>query len=131
MNLLGLYVGEPDAVIRGLELEYTNSGSASKTAFVKTNLSYKDFMNEIHKYMTDRCFENNFGEDFYEEDGMLCYFNGGATGVIYTLKEAKYEENKYIATVQYMQETYTKDLEFEFELTTFEGRTVVDNCIQK
>ena len=138
LNLMGLFYGAPESILgnEGLGFEAKDyylsaTESISKTeGFLKTNIHYSKFKDEIYKYMTENCFNSNYSEYYLNEDGYLCYKNIGATGAQYTLKNYTVNGNKYNAVVAFSQEEYIRDCEFEFEIVNNNGNVVIDYCNQ-
>lgn len=92
---LGLYADED------FFSNYDNEEPASKELFIKTPVKFKDFKNEMLKYMTKEFYRENWADLFYSEDGYLCYKDTGATGVSYTVNSIKKinDDNTYSADV--------------------------------
>ena len=136
LDLKGLFYGDSESLIgeEGLgfkQSDYANGTKAKTDGYTKTSIKYTDFKQKIYKYMTEKCFKNEYGNYYIEEDGMLCYKKRGASGALYTLKSYTSNSGKYITKVDFSQaEEDHSEIEFEFELVDNSTNVVVDYCKQ-
>lgn len=131
LNIIGSKEGSPSSVLDYLKLKGKES-TARKEGYLKTDIKYSKFKKSILEYITERCFKEEFSEAFIEEDGYVCYFNGGATGVGYEVNSiTKVNDKTYNAKAVWMQEESKEDVSFEFGIENSNGKCVIDYCNQK
>ena len=114
LNLVSYNTSSPSTLL--FELDFINQHSnevAKKEGYLKTNVKFAQFKDTMLKYVTEKCYDNVFANSFIDENGYLCYFDGGASGVSYEVKNVtKQVDKKYIAKVEWSQETAKEDVTF-------------------
>lgn len=131
LNIIGSKEGSPSAVLDYLKLKGKES-TARKEGYLKTDIKYSKFKKAILEYITERCFKEEFSEVFIEEDGYVCYFNSGATGVGYEVNSITMVNDKtYNAKAVWIQEESKEDVNFEFGIENSNGKCIIDYCNQK
>ena len=119
LYMLGFYDEENDQVG---DYFSTEKNSEINLGYKITPVKYKDFYREIRKYMTDKCFKDNFGKYFINEDGYLTYKDTGASGIIFTVKKITLVgNNKYTADVRFVTEGYDEIQRVDFTIDKANG----------
>lgn len=95
---------------------------ANKTGFIRTTIKFSDFKESILKYMTEKCYQEQWSEYFEDEDGYFCYDNVGASGIGYKVNSIKKDGNEYTADVTASSEGPDRDVTIKFTLDD-------NNCI--
>lgn len=96
--------------------DYSNENEANKSGFIKTAIKFSNFKEAMLKYMTEECYQNQWGDYFENEDGYLCYANVGTTGIGYKVNTIKKTENGYIANVTGTSEGSNWELTVNFTI---------------
>ena len=134
VELLGERRSDVTAPLYKLNIEYTETNKpAKKDGYIKTNILYSKFKEEILNYMTEKCFEKEMNVDnaYIDEDGFLCCSGGAASAHEYKLKNIKkVNDRKYIAEVLATLEESKKTIYFEVGIENNNGRCVIDYCNQ-
>lgn len=131
LGLIAARETSPSTVLKELKLINQESNqTAKKEGYLKTDVKYSKFKETILKYITVNCLQKEFSV-FIEEDGYLCYFNGGATGIRYEVNRiTKVNDKKYKAEAIWSQEEVKENVSFEFGIENSNGHCVIDYCIQ-
>ena len=97
--------------------DYSNEKEeANKSGFIKTTVNFSTFKNAMLKYMTEECYQKQWEDYFENEDGYLCYYNVGASGIAYKVNTIKSTENGYIANVTASSEGPDWDITVNFAI---------------
>lgn len=85
------------------------------------------------QYVTEECFYNNFNTFYKDQNGILYYFDGGATGMQFEVKDISikgdYSSQAYIAQVYTINLDDSKELNnIEFHITNNNGKCVISYC---
>jgi len=140
LNLVGMLNNEPDNVIRYLfanaQIDY---GASDVEHYLKTNISYDRFKATILNYMSEKGFVEfnkvyNGEESFKNVDGLVYALNTGASGDHWDVDTIeKIGNNKYIGHTTWifegLEET-KKSVNFQFTITSYNGKCVIDSCEQ-
>ena len=81
------------------ESESEQEQPAQKSGFNKTTIKYKEFKNKMIEYMTEECYEKQWGDIYSNENGYLCYDNIGETGIKYEVNSIEKTTDGYKANV--------------------------------
>lgn len=96
--------------------KYYSDSNSEKSDFIRTSIKFSDFKDSMLKYMTEECYQKQWGELFENEDGYLCYANVGAIGVSYKVNTIKKVENGYTANVTASSEGPDLELTVNFKI---------------
>ena len=97
--------------------DYSNEKEeANKSGFIKTTVNFSTFKNAMLKYMTEECYQKQWEDYFENEDGYLCYYNVGASGIAYKVNTIKSTKNGYIANVTASSEGPDWDITVNFAI---------------
>ncbi len=119
LYMLGFFDAANDSTV---DYFSTEKNSVKNNGYMITVVKYNDFYREIRKYMTDKCFKDNFGEFFINEDGYLTYKNTGASGISYTVKKMTLvKDNQYTADVRFVTEGYDEIQRVDFTIDKNNG----------
>lgn len=136
LDLVGTKEGAPKALLQKLNLindkDYTDD-NATSDGYIKSNIQYSDYKKAMLNYMTEDWFNTRFKNGFKEKDGVLYYFNGGATGMKFEVEsitlKGDYSDSAYIAKVYSINIDESKDTEnIEFHITNYNGKCVISYC---
>ena len=134
LDLIGAKEGSPSNFLKELKLiSEDSSKEARKQGYMKTDVKYSKFKETLLNYVTERCYKDdiNFNNSFIEEDGYLCYFNGGATGMVYKVeKVTKVSDKVYKVKGIFLQEEAGEEVNFEFGIENNNGKCIIDYCNQ-
>lgn len=136
LDLVGAKEGTSLNLLVKLGLCNLNDYDKVKTSndnYVKTNIKYSDYKEKMLNYVTEEWFNTKFKEGYKEKDGVLYYFNGGATGMEFEVKsitiKGAYSDFAYIAEVYNIHIDGSKELENkEFNITNNNGKCVINYC---
>lgn len=138
LDLISYREGSPSGLLMELKLISKESNdNAKKEGYLKTNVEYSTFKEAILNYVTEKCYNNdkngiNANNSFINEDGFLCYLNGGATGCAYEVENiTKVSDRVYKAKVIWIQEETRESQNFEFGIENNNGKCVIDFCNKK
>lgn len=127
----------PSLLLQKLKLIQDESSTmAKKQGYLKTNVKYADFKNIILDVITEKCYNDDINKDFtddlfIEEDGYLCYFNGGASGGVYALENLEINsENLYVANVVFEHDGGEEKCIFSIKTVNENGKVKIDNANQ-
>lgn len=129
LDLIAAREASPSSVLKELKLiNEEATKAAKKEGYLKTDVKFSKFKETILQYITLNCLQKDFFT-FIEEDGYLCYFNGGATGIGYEVtKITKVNDKKYKADAIWSQEEARENVNFEFGIENNNGKCVIDYC---
>ena len=129
LDLIAAREASPSSVLKELKLiNEEATKAAKKEGYLKTDVKFSKFKETILQYITLNCLQKDFST-FIEEDGYLCYFNGGATGIGYEVtKITKVNDKKYKADAIWSQEEARENVNFEFGIENNNGKCVIDYC---
>ena len=138
LDLVGMEEGSPLGMLVKLGLcKYDDYYNANKTTdnYVKTNIKYSDYKEKMLEYVTEEWFNTNFNNGFYkEQDGILYFLDGGATGINFEVKDVNikgaYSKQVYIAEVYNIHVDGSKELEnIEFHIANNNNnKCVISYC---
>ncbi|MBQ2937757.1 MAG: hypothetical protein IJE05_02605 [Clostridia bacterium] len=136
LELVGIREGSPLGMLVKLGLcDYSDYDNANKTDdnYVKTNIKYSDYKEKMLNYVTEEWFNTNFENGYKQQDGLLYYFDGGASGIEFEVKDitlkGDYSDLAYIAEVYNVHLDDTKELEnIEFHISDNNGKCVISYC---
>lgn len=136
LDLVGRMEGSPLSMIE--EIGLCNSGdynNANRTEdnYVKTNIKYSDYKEKMLDYVTEEWLNTKFNRNYKEKDGILYFFDGGATGMEFEVKDitikGDYSESSYIARVYNISLDGSKQLNnIEFHIANNNGKCVISYC---
>ncbi len=138
LDLVGVKAGSPSGLLVKLNLlnnedSVKNKGSATKDGYIKTNIPYSKYKSEMMNYVTEEWFNKKFTDYFKNQNDLLYYFDGGATGMQFEVKSVGlkgiYSDSSYIAQVDNiaMDDSITTD-NVEVHVENYNGRCVVSYC---
>lgn len=136
LDLIGIREGSPLGMLVKLELcNYDDYNTANKTSdnYVKTNIKYADYKAKMLEYVTEDWFNTKFKNSYKEQEGLLYYFDGGASGMQFEVKDitvkGDYSDLAYIAEVYNINFDDSKELEnIEFHIANTNGKCVISYC---
>ena len=119
LNIKGSYIGSPIGMRLLTEMNVSvDYNSSNEDNYLKTNIKYVDFKNEMLKYMTQDIF-NTF--IYYKNiDGILYVFDGGGTGIRYSnvkLELNMKEKDTYEYNVKCLQAPPEQGKEVSYKIT--------------
>lgn len=138
LELVGIKEGAPSALLQKLNLlsdsdiSYANDNTTSD-GYIKTNIQYSKYKEAMMNYMTEEWFNTRFTNGFKDQNGVLYYFNGGATRMEFEVEnitvKGDYSDSSYIAKVYNIHLDGSKDSEnMEFHVTNCNGKCVIAYC---
>lgn len=136
LDLRGMKEGSNLGFLVKLELcnygDY-DSGNITNDYYVKTNIKYSDYKEKMLNYVTEEWFETSFKNGLKEQDGLLYYYDGGASGMQFEVKDitikGDYSDSAYIAEVYNVHFDDSKELEnMEFHIANNNGKCVISYC---
>ena len=140
LDLLGTLTGSPEGMLVKIGLfdngKYDNAKRTDDN-YINTKIKYSTYKNKMLNYVTEELFDKEFsGKNPYtvkKVDGYLYYFDGGATGEEYKVKDitikGDYSDTAYIAQVYKTYPDYSKDLKnIAFHIDSNNGKCVIDYC---
>ena len=106
LNIVGKREGSPIGMLQELKLiEEEPEGNPDNDNYKKTNIKWSTFKDTMMNYMTEDWFKSNGTKGFKEVNGILYYFDGGATSIEYEVEsitiKGDYSDTEYIAKVIY------------------------------
>ena len=114
---------------------FYNDKPYTDSYFIKTDISYSDFKEEISKYMTFDFFNNQYPDYVINRDGFLCLYSEGGTGIASTIEDFKISDNSsdtYTCdvTIETHYDDDGRNLEEDYTITLIRdgNRYVVSNC---
>lgn len=136
LDLVGIGEGSTLGMLVKLELcDYNDYDNANKTNdnYVKTNIKYADYKAKMLEYVTEDWFNTRFKNSYKEQEGLLYYFDGGASGMQFEVKDitvkGDYSDLAYIAEVYNINFDDSKELEnVEFHIENSNGKCVISYC---
>lgn len=136
LDLVGIREGSPLGMLVKLGLcNYSDYDNANRTDdnYVKTNIKYSDYKEKMLEYVTEEWFNTRFKNGYKEQNGMLYYFDGGATGMEFEVKDitikGDYSAQAYIAQVYDINLDGSKELNnVEFHIANNNGKYVISYC---
>ena len=132
MELLGERRSSVSGPLYKLGLIDTESTTpAKKQGYMRTNVVYSKFKEEILKYMTEQCFQKeiNTDEAYIDEDGYLCYLDGAGSAHSYTvINISKVDNNRYKVDTKERVEETVDAVSFEVYIVNSNGKNVVQHC---
>ena len=136
LDLVGRREGSPLGLLVKLDLcDYSDYNNAQKTSdnYVKTNIKYSEYKEKMLNYVTEEWFDEKFTNGYKEDDGVLYYFDGGASGMEFEVKDITkkddYSDWSYIAEVYNIHFDASKELEnIEFHIADNNGKCVISYC---
>lgn len=136
LDLVGTREGSPIGMLVKLELcNYSDYENANKTDdnYIKTNIKYSTYKEKMLEYVTEDWFNTKFKNDYKEQDGILYYFDAGATGMEFEVKDitikGDYSAQVYIAQVYDIHLDGSKELNnVEFHIANKNGKCVISYC---
>ena len=137
LDLSGALAGSPRNLLVELGLLENNDTNGESvdvegTPYITTNIKSSDFKNTMLKYVSEKCYEEEFTRWFKFFDWVY-YFDGGATGRSFEVVSiSKISETEYTAKVNEIMIDDTKELkEYKFNISNYNGNCVIDNAIEK
>ena len=138
LDLVGAKAGSPSNLLVKLNLlSYDDTakskGSATSDGYVKTNVAYSTYKSKMMNYVTEEWFNKHFTDCFKNQNGLLLYFDGGATGMELEVKEITlkgiYSDYTYIAKVNNIaiDDSVTEE-NVEFHIDSHNGKCVISYC---
>lgn len=119
-----------------MKANQNNNFELTSDGYIKTDISYSKFINTIKNYMTEEWFNNEINKlDIYkEQDGLLCYDNGGTSGADFEVGNITLKNNE--SGSRYIADLYEYDLEnnknyigaIEFDVTKYNDKYVISYC---
>lgn len=136
LDLIGAREGSPVGMLVELGLcNYSDYDNATRTDdnYIKTNIEYSTYKEKMLEYVTEEWFDTNFKNNYKEQDGILYYFDGGATGMEFEVKDitikGDYVAQAYIAEVYNINVDGSKELNnIEFHIANNNGKCVISYC---
>ena len=136
LDLVGTREGSPIGLLVKLGLcNYSDYDNATRTDdnYIKTNIKYSTYKEKMLEYVTEEWFNTRFKNGYKEQDGMLYYFDGGATGMEFEVKDitikGDYSAQAYIAQVYDIHLDGSKELNnVEFHIANNNGKCVISYC---
>ncbi len=136
LDLVGTREGSPIGLLVKLGLcNYSDYENANRTDdnYIKTNIKYSSYKEKMLEYVTEEWFNTKFKDGYKEKNGILYYFDGGATGMEFEVKDialkGDYSEQAYIAQVYDIHLDETKELNnVEFHIANNKGKCVISYC---
>lgn len=136
LDLVGTREGSPIGMLVKLGLcNYSDYDNANKTDdnYVKTNIKYSTYKEKMLEFVTEDWFNTRFKNGYKEQGGMLYYFDGGATGMEFEVKDitikGDYSAQAYIAQVYDIHLDGSKELNnVEFHIANNNGKCVISYC---
>lgn len=136
LDLIGAKEGSPINMLVKLGLcNYGDYNNVTPTDdnYIKTNIKYSTFKEKMLQYVTEECFYNNFNTFYKDQNGILYYFDGGATGMQFEVKDISikgdYSSQAYIAQVYTINLDDSKELNnIEFHIANNNGKCVISYC---
>lgn len=126
--------GSPEGLLVKLGLaNYGQYNNKTNDNYIKTNIKYSDYKNQMLDYMTEEWFENNFTKSYKNVNGYLYFFDGGATGMNFEVESVNikgdYSNLNYITNVYNISVDDSKELEYvEFHITNYNEQCVISYC---
>lgn len=136
LDLVGTREGSPLGMLVKLGLcNYGDYDNVNRTDdnYVKTNIKYSDYKEKMLDYITEEWFNTKFKDSYKEKDEILYYFDGGATGMEFEVKDitikGDYSALAYIAEVYDIHLDGSKELNnVEFHIANNNGKCVISYC---
>ncbi|MCI8411685.1 MAG: hypothetical protein HFJ40_04515 [Clostridia bacterium] len=138
LELVGSKEGAPSVLLQKLNLLSTSDiiytdDNTTNDGYIKTNIQYSKYKEVMMNYMTEEWFNTRFTNGFKNQNGLLYYFNGGASVMEFEVEsiavKGDYSDFSYIANVYNIHLDGSKDLEnIEFHVTNYNGKCVITYC---
>lgn len=134
LDLIGVREGAPSEMLKKLNLmKEEPNNDPDNDNYKKTNIKWSDFKAAMENYVTKECFETNCTKGFKEVNGLVYYFDGGATGLEYKVEsitlKGDYSDLIYIAKVNNIAIDGSKEVEnVEFAIENINGKCVISYC---
>lgn len=134
LDLIGVREGAPAAMLKKLNLmKEEPNNNPDNDNYKKTNIKWSDFKAAMENYVTKEWFETNCKKWFKEGNGLVYYFDGGATGLEFKVEsitlKGDYSNLRYIAKVNNIAIDGSKEVEnVEFAIENINGKCVISYC---
>ena len=133
LELIGCQEGSPAALLEKLDLlDNISNNNITSDGYIKTDIKYSEYKNKLLNYMSEGCFNENFTSLYKNENGLLCYFDGGATGVetkVDSVELKSNTENTYVASVYDINLDDSKNYySVEFTIDNKNGKCIIASC---
>ena len=134
LDLIGVREGAPSEMLKKLNLmKEEPNNDPDNDNYKKTNIKWSDFKAAMENYVTKEWFETNCTKGFKEVNGLVYYFDGGATGLEYKVEsitlKGDYSDLIYIAKVNNIAIDGSKEVEnVEFAIENINGKCVISYC---
>jgi len=134
LDLIGVREGSPAEMLKKLNLmKEEPNNDPDNDNYKKTNIKWSDFKVAMENYVTKEWFETNCTKWFKEVNGLVYYFDGGATGLEYKVEsitlKGDYSDLRYIAKVNNIAIDGAKEVEnVEFAIENINGKCVISYC---
>lgn len=134
LDLIGVREGAPSEMLKKLNLmKEEPNNDPDNDNYKKTNIKWSDFKVAMENYVTKEWFETNCTKGFKEVNGLVYYFDGGATGLEYKVEsitlKGDYSDLIYIAKVNNIAIDGSKEVEnVEFAIENINGKCVISYC---
>ncbi len=134
LDLIGVREGSPAEMLKKLNLmKEEPNNDPDNDNYKKTNIKWSDFKVAMENYVTKEWFETNCTKGFKEVNGLVYYFDGGATGLEYKVEsitlKGDYSDLRYIAKVNNIAIDGAKEVEnVEFAIENINGKCVISYC---
>lgn len=122
LNLESSKTNGPGTILNTLGLYKENDSKqekeqpAEKSGYIKTLIKFNDFKNKMLEYITEECYQREWSEIYYNENGYLCYENSGDSGIEYKVTSIEKSNDSYSANVKASSEGPDRDMIVKFKI---------------
>ena len=134
LDIVGALEGSPIGLLTKLNMgRYTAGRENEGDNYLKTDIKYSEYKAKMLNYMTEEWFENNYTELLKNEDGYVSIFDGGATGMVFEVKDitlkGDYSDSSYIADIDIVNLDDSREQDnIEFHIENYNGKCVISYC---
>lgn len=132
LDIYGAFRGSPEGMLVKMGLMEHNEYKDIHDNYVKTDIKYSDFKNELLKYITEDWFKECIEKAtfFKDVDGVLYYSTYAASGCEFEIIDIKAKDSSsYTADIYYFVDPeYKTEETISFSVESYNGRCVISNC---
>ncbi|MBR3697683.1 MAG: hypothetical protein IKM97_05455 [Clostridia bacterium] len=136
LDLSGALAGSPKNLLVELGLLNKNDTTGESvdvegTPYITTNIKSSEFKSTMLKYVSEKCFEEEF-ERWFKFFDWVYYRDGGATGRSFeVVNVTKIGDSEYSAKVNEIMIDDSKETkEYKIKVINYNGKTVIDSCTE-
>lgn len=122
LNLESAKTNGPGTILNTLGLYKENDSKqekeqpAEKSGYIKTLIKFSDFKSKMLEFITEECYQKEWNDLYYDENGYLCYENSGDSGIEYKVTSIEKSSDSYRANVKASSEGPDRDMIVKFKI---------------